>query len=234
MFHQTRHIVPAFVMLAGGLIYTGCSSGGNKESMSRATVEALPSLPQADIAKLQPVPDQQQLATSEIKRAVPQPSPEEDVAHPNCAADEIEFDYTAKVSYPVTVCTSLDVVVGVFSGGPITPTHKLEASALSPEQLAAFGSTTPKETIFWCHQSKGPWQATLNSDHACSGTCDTQNVLTLTNTPNIITFHWTGAINPPPSIFNFQYVGQPKLVDKADLGKCHPQNEKPGADRKGN
>jgi hypothetical protein len=233
MFSRTRTIVPAAALLTGGLICAGCSTSADKEKEAQATVEALPSLPQADIANLKPVSDQQQLATSESLRIAPAPPPE-GAAHPNCAADEIESDYTAKVSYPVTVCSVLSVVVGTITTtvGTTQPTHKLEASVLSPEQLAALGVAQPAGQVFWCRQSKGPWQGSLTSDHTCSGTCDLQNVLTLTNTPNVITFHWTGSIQVHPGL-NFDFVGAPKLVDTANLGKCHPQNEKPGATGKG-
>jgi hypothetical protein len=223
MASKTHHFVPALVLMAGGILWIGCNSNDNSKNAA-ATAAALPPLPQEDIALLRPVLDQQMLATRNIHVDV-QPPPPEGAAHPNCTADDVETDYSAQVSYPVTVCTSLGVVVGTLGGVNAPPTHKLEASALTPAQLAAFGTTTPQETIFWCRQSKGPWQGFLTTEHACSGTCNAQNTLTLTNTPNTITFHWQGSVEAHPNQFSF--VGIPKLEGTVDWGKCHPENITP-------
>jgi len=230
MLSRTCHVVPALVLLASGFLGIGCNSGSSDNSKNAAnaaaTVAALPALPQEDAALLRPVLDQQGvLATREIHLDV-QPPPE-GPAQRSCTADDVETEYSVAVLHPVTFCTTQSpadgnlTTQGEVNGnlqkvhGPAT--HKLEISALSPAQLAAFGGTAPTAALS-CHQSKGPWQGMLTSGQACSGTCIPQNTLTLTNTPNTITFHWEGTIDAHPSVFQFQGVPTPEGT--VDWSRC--------------
>ena len=226
MFRKTQHVVTALALALGSPFWIGCS--GDKDKDQAATAASLPALSQDDVAKLKPVPHQQLLATSEVQLA-PNAAPDDGIAHPDCAADDIETDYSAEVLYPITVCTVLSGGIGVFTPGDATPTHKLDPSALSSEQQAAFSNP---QTIYWCRQSKGPWQGQLSSEHGCAGTCNTQNRLTLTNTPNLVVFSWVGAITAHPTAFQFD--GNPKMLGTVDFGRCHPENAKPsGAGHRG-
>jgi len=211
------HVVTASMLAFGSVVFwIGCQSDKDKE---QATTASLPALPQEDVAKLKVVPDQQMLATSEV-HLIPNAVPDNAV-HPNCAAHDVEIDYGAKVSYPITVCRFpvVGTGTGVFSPGSGEPTHKLESGRLSAEQRAGL-QQTPE--LFWCSTSKGPWQGYLRSEHGCSGTCDTQNKLTLTNVPYLVEFDWIGAITShPPS---FEFVGKLEGLGTVDNGPCHPEN----------
>jgi len=236
MFRKIGHVLTSLALLSGALFWSGCT---DKERDTAAVSASLPALPQEEIAKLKPVPNRQMLATSEVKMA-PNAAPAEGFVHPNCAADDIETDYSAEVLYAVTVCTPIIVVsggTGVFSPGemgPVQPTHKVDFSALSAEQQGAF--TDPKGsngTIYWCKQKKGPWQGHLSSEHACIGLCSTQNTLTLTNTPNLVTFQWVGSVQDHPTAFEYQ--GKLTSLGTVDWGRCHPDNARPhAASHKGN
>ena len=221
MVRKTSHVIALFMLVLSSLFWIGCTGDQDKDLHAKAA--SLPVLPQEDVAKLKPVPREQMLATSEVHLAS-DVAPDGGIAHPNCTTDEVETDYSAEVFYPMTVCTVLSGGIGKFTSGDAAPTHKLDYAALSPEQQAAFGNPQPLPgTIYWCRQSKGPWQGALSSDHLCSGTCDTQNRLTLTNAPNLVIFTWTGEIQNHPSYFEFD--GALKLLGTAILDRCHPDTQ---------
>jgi hypothetical protein len=217
------HVIAASVLALGSLFWIGCN--GDKEKEQPVNVSSLPDLPQEDAAKLKAVPDQPMLATSEV-HLLPNALPDNAAVHPNCAAHDVETDYNAKVSYPITVCTfpvGVPTGTGVFSPNFGAPTNKLENAKLSAEQRGAVPSSPE---LFWCRTSRGPWQGYLRSEHGCAGTCDTQNKLTLTNTPNLVEFDWVGLVTSHPPGFDF--VGKLDLIGTVDNGPCHPQNALPG------
>jgi len=208
------------VLALAALSWIAC---GQKKPTEQETTAALPDLPQTEIAKLMPVPHSQMLATSEVQQ--PPTAPPETAIHPDCAANASETDYTAEVNYPITVCTfpnGPSVPIGTTEG-PSAATHKLNTSNLSAQQKAATGQSS-QAIIWWCHQDKGPWQGYLTSERGCSGVCAPQNVLTLTNAPNLVTFHWAGSV-VDPSGAPFTYASKPVAVGPpVDEGRCHAQN----------
>ena len=196
----------------------------SKKPSEQEVTASLPELPQADLAKLKQVPRTQILATSEVQLPAPAPPESESAVHPNCAADASEIDYSAEVNYPITVCNPPNgVPVGTIPG-PSAPTHKLDSSKLSAEQKAVAGQSATAQ-LWWCHQHNGPWQAYLSSVRGCSGVCGPQNVLTLTNAPNLVTFHWAGSPGEVPPGAPFTYASKPAaLGPPIDEGRCHAQN----------
>ncbi len=224
--HRTRRMsyVAALALLLTGMSWTGCSSNKNKEQES---VASLPELPSADVATLKAVPNSKMLATSVIKR-VPRPEAPPKI-QPACQADDVTTNYSVEVKYPVTVCIPLNIpstgtVTGQYPGG-LTPTHKLDTSKL-PQDLQSLASNSPNsaspETLWKCKKDEGPWQGSLDSEKSCSGTCETDNRLTLLNTPNVVEVEWYGSIigDKPPIV---QFVGQLHLNDTT-REMCHSQN----------
>jgi hypothetical protein len=218
MFPKAHHVLTVFVPVLGSLRAIGC----RREKDQSAMTAPLPALPQADVAKLKPVEGRQMLATGEVQIA-PNAAPDEEAVHPDCAADEIETDYSVKVLYPVTVCQNIGGGgFGTSVPDDAAPNYKVDRSALSSEQQSAFANPQASPAVYVCYQSKGPWQGSLASVHACAGTCNTQNRLTLTNTPNQIIFTWVGAVLTHPSYFQFD--GKLTLLGTVDYGRCHPEN----------
>jgi hypothetical protein len=199
-----------------------CWHLADKDKEQSINVALLPDLPQEDAAKLKAVPDQQILATSEI-HLLPNAVPDNAV-HPNCTAHDVEMDYNAKVSYPITICTfPVGAPVGTI-GSPsfATPTNKLDNSRLSAEQRGALSTSNG---VFGCVKRNGPWQGYLRSEHGSAGTCDAQNKLTLTNVPNLVEFEWIGAVTNHPA--SFEFVGRLEPIGTVDNGPCHPENALP-------
>jgi hypothetical protein len=218
MYTKAHAKIVATVALAlSGLSLVGC---GAKTKSEQEITASLPDLPQTEVAKMKPVPHTQMLATSEVQRLTgPPPEP---AVHPDCAANAIESDCSAEVSYPITVCTfPSGVITGTFPGGPLEPTQKLDITRLSAEQKAVAGQST--QSVFWCKVHTGPWQAFLSSTKGCGGTCATDNILTLTSAPNLVVFQWYGSIiDDHPQVF--QYVGKLNLLGTTNVDKCHAEN----------
>jgi len=211
-----------FFLFLGALLWIGC---GAKKSSEQEVTASLPELPQADAAKLKPVPRTQMLATSEIQLPAPPPPESESAIHPNCAANGSETDFSAEVKYSVTVCVFPNAPSAPIGTAP-APTHKLDSSRLSAEQQAITGQApAPALKLLWCHQDDGPWQGFLSSERGCSGICASQNALTLNNTPNLVVFRWTGSPFDIPPGAPFSYASKPvALGPPVDEGRCHAQN----------
>jgi hypothetical protein len=212
--------VAALAFVLCSLLWTGCKSEKDREQEITAS---LPEVPEADVAKLKVVPHNQMLATSEV-RLSPNAPPDTGI-HPDCTTDDVETDFNAEVTYAVFFCGIsggtgvISVGTGVFSPSSRTPTHKVEVAKLSKEQRAVF--TTPPGGI-WSWADSGPWQGVLRRENSCSETCNVQNTLSLTNTPNPVTIEWDGQINDHPNLFEF--VGKLQSLGTTDFGRCHSQN----------
>jgi hypothetical protein len=98
----------------------------------------------------------------------------------------------------------------------------LDTSKLAAEQrVVADGKTLGPG--FSCGVHHGPWQAFLSSTKGCGGTCATDNILTLTNAPNLVLFEWYGSpVEDHPPVF--QYVGKLNLLGITHVQKCHGEN----------
>ncbi len=218
-YSALKHAAPAVMLVLSGVLSIGC--GGNKD---QERVASLPELPQADVAKLKPVPNSHLLASSELQRApdvVTGPPP------PPCAKDASITDFAAEVKYPITVCSSIFVdpgdLAGVFSERR-APTHKLDVSKLPPD-LQAIASNQSQSAgrpnnIFWsCRTDDGPWQAHLTVERGCIGSCRSLNTLQLINVPNLVLWQWFGSPQDHPA--DFQFVGPLTSQGTTDEGSCH-------------
>jgi len=218
-FNNHKAATAACALALSFIFWIGC---GSKKPNEQETTAALPPLPSAEVAKLKPVPHRNMLATSEVLS--PATPPPETAIHPACAANGSETDYTVEVKYGVGVCTTPGGFPSVPYSGAITqsnfaPTHKLEATTLSDEQKAVF---QPPLGGVWCYIDSGPWQGYITSTRGCSGSCSPDNVLTLTNAPNLVVISWYGSVFDHPA--GFDYVSSPKSQGTADQGRCHAQN----------
>ncbi len=224
--NRTRRMSYAAVLalVLTAMLWTSCSSNKSKEQES---VASLPELPTADVATLKAVPNNKMLATSVIMRSArPEVPPK---IQPGCAADDVTTNYSVEVKYSVTVCIPINIpsagtITGVFNGG-LTPNYKLDNSKL-PQELQGLATTSPNsaspETLWECKKDEGPWKGSLDSEKGCSATCETDNRLTLLNTPNVVEIEWYGSIigDKPPIV---QFVGQLHLNDTTSE-RCHSQN----------
>jgi len=206
------------------LLLSGC---GNTKREN--TLAALPDLPESYLTNLKPVPNRRLLATSQFQghltsAAVQGPPP------PPCTRDETIDYYSAEVHYPITTCVmpgDLGAFPPVDQGptgfGGFFPQFKLENERL-PRGLRADESGKSQvaagtKRFFWfCSTNYGPWQGELTVERNCVGNCSPGNDLTLTDTPNPVSFLWLGAISQHPNVFQFE--GQPTLQDHEDLGQC--------------
>jgi len=202
-----------------GLCLLGC---GEKRSTDEEKAAALPDLPQSDVDKLKPVPNTHLLATSQVQRA---PKPTATTPPPPCIADSIETDYTAQISYPITVCRPLfglpaNDAQAQFYIDSQGPTSKVENSKLPSELQAIAGNAPSARLPIWvCRTDKGPWQGYLTSTYLCIDSCTPVDSLVLTNAPNLYAWSWHGALGQHPP--DFQFVGTPVQIDKIDYGRCH-------------
>ena len=220
----------SIVIALSGLSWIGCTGKTGKQQVD---VTQLPEVSQDEAAQLKPVPNTQILATS-LKHRAPnfadlKPAASS-AAAPPCPKDDIVLFSTLQVKYPIVVCSiDLNNVPVIVVGGSISPTYKLDNSKLAPELQAPGSATSPgagratsSGSLWFCHKDSGPWQASMTSEHACSGTCGTFNTVTLTNAPNAIEWDWYGSPTDYPS--DFTVVGHPVSDGSTDLGPCHPQN----------
>jgi hypothetical protein len=218
----TRPIVYACVSLC--LTLNGCSH--DKPANQDPALASLPQLPDGDLARLKGVDGKPVLATGgEIQ--FPAPPPPAGVAAPKCAARAFETDYSGKASYSVFYCGIGGVTgwptTGTTTTIPLKPSYSIDYSRLSAEQRGVLG-TQPTGGVF-CSVSKGPWSAEIKSQHECSGTCDAQNQMTLTDAPKLVVISWIGALNPPPA--GVEFVGSLKPTGTFDNGPCHPGTQLP-------
>jgi hypothetical protein len=219
---KSSHISSALVIPLIALCLLGC---GPRQSTDQVKVASLPDLPQADVDKLKVVPNTRVLATSQVQR---RSSPSGvTTPPPPCEADARETDYTAQVSFPITVCHSIAVEGEAIAGYYIErqgPTSRVANSRLSPE-LQSIAGTAPGAGVnnaWWvCRSDKGPWQGWLAEQHLCTLTCKTLFSLVLTNTPNPVEFSWDGSLGNHLFDPDFQFVGQLVNLGTTDLGSCH-------------
>jgi hypothetical protein len=179
------------VLALSGLLWTGC---GGKDAKEQELAASLPELPDADVAKLKPVPNSQLLGTSELQR-VRQGGAPQTASTPPCPKDDTILDFSAQVTYPITVCSFHAAGAMLTESSGLT--HKLSNTSLPAGLKVAAAKQSPSGEIpssLWrfCKKDSGPWQADLSSDHPCSGTCGTYNRLTLTNSPNPVEWDWYG------------------------------------------
>jgi hypothetical protein len=227
---KSSHISLALVILLIVLCLPGC---GPKQSTDQEKVASLPDLPQADVDKLKAVPNTHVLATSRAQ-ARTSPSPVT-TPPPPCEADAREIDYTAEVSYPITVCRSIAVEGEAIAGYYIErqgPTSRVANSKLPPElqSLAGNAPGAGVNTAWWvCRTGKGPWQGWLAEQHLCTITCETLFSLVLTNAPNPVEFPWDTSLGNHHFDPDFQFVGQLVNLGTTDLGSCHTPPPPPPA-----
>jgi hypothetical protein len=168
---------------------------------------------------LQAVPDSWLLAT---KIQQPVVAPPQGQPSALCPADASTTFYDAKITIPITVCSSEEARVSLdnpmLSRDPGATTFKLTDPSFF-QSLANLNNAGIYQPPLGCKTSNGPWSARIVANRACIGTCSPLNHLTVVGVPNNVEFKWYGRFDQHPA--GFEFVGTPTQTDHESLGKCN-------------